>query len=844
MQLLRAFLIMMFLAPAAGEAAEPLGAPYLGKPIAQVINEFRAAGYSFAYSTNLVEEKMLVNVEPTSVEPLKVVNEILRPYGLTIRSESGVHLVVRRARSDVLKGNILLVVKAKRSDLPIASSQVISDPRLPSSSPLLPGIYEYSGVSPGTYNLDVKAFGYESVKRIVSVNPGETTVVSIGMDTVRPEIETIGVSASRYEIARDIASSRFSMDRRTIQDMPDLGEDPLRVAQRLPGAAASGASAQTHFRGGEPGEIGIILNGHWLLDPYHVRDFQSIFSTIDSRAIEGVEVYTGGFPVRFGDRMSGLILMETLESVQPRHTELGLSVFNSSLLTTGRTADQRWLFSARRGNLDLIIDPQYGEPSYYDVFGEFEYDLSADTTLSFNALFADDSVHVVLETEPAELEEVTSETRNSHFWVGLENRWSDALSSNTVFSAMSFSNLREGSLNDVEKLVAAVRDERDIKQYAFRQDFLWNRSEFHMVQWGWNMLYGDANYDYANEAEYFGLQALYEDQPEAVSNTHAAIHDGASYALYFSDRWKPTKATTIEWGLRWDDQTYTGLSDSQLSPRISLMHYASPRTELRFSWGRYHQSQGIQELQIEDGITNYWPAQSADHVIAGMRYLFQENYALRVEIFYKKMRKVRPRFENLYDPLGLIPEIQPDRVMLTPTSAKATGLEISIDRSTGPLTWWTSYTLAESIDRINGVDEKRSWDQTHAIQGGISWTNKKWNVSVATSVHSGWPSTALTLVEDGVDEDGEAVFVAIPGPRNVHRHKTFAALDFRISRKFNVRRGSLTAFLEVSNATNRNNECCLDYDFEEDPATGEDVFEKSLDYWMPLLPAIGVLWEF
>jgi hypothetical protein len=52
------------------------------------------------------------------------------------------------------------------------------------------------------------------------------------------------------------------------------------------------------------------------------------------------------------------------------------------------------------------------------------------------------------------------------------------------------------------------------------------------------------------------------------------------------------------------------------------------------------------------------------------------------------------------------------------------------------------------------------------------------------------------------------------------------------------------AFVEVSNLFNRSNECCLDWDFEEDADTGEDVFERGVDYWMPLLPAVGVLWQF
>ncbi len=115
---------------------------------------------------------------------------------------------------------------------------------------------------------------------------------------------------------------------------------------------------------------------------------------------------------------------------------------------------------------------------------------------------------------------------------------------------------------------------------------------------------------------------------------------------------------------------------------------------------------------------------------------------------------------------------------------------------------------------------------------------------MAASVHTGWPTTGLSLVQDGVDEDGEPEFVAIPGPRNALRHGTFASIDFRISRTWQLNRGSLMAFFEVSNVTARHNECCLDFDFEEDEATGEDVFEKSLDYWLGMMPAIGILWEF
>jgi hypothetical protein len=68
-------------------------------------------------------------------------------------------------------------------------------------------------------------------------------------------------------------------------------------------------------------------------------------------------------------------------------------------------------------------------------------------------------------------------------------------------------------------------------------------------------------------------------------------------------------------------------------------------------------------------------------------------------------------------------------------------------------------------------------------------------------------------------------------------------VDVRLSRKFDLRRGSLLAFVEISNVLNRKNECCLDWDIIEGPA-GEDALEHGLDHWMSILPAIGVLWEF
>lgn len=835
--LLIALLAVSFAAAAAVDEA----ATYKGRTVTSVIDEFRRDGFGFAYSTSLVSDSLLVTVEPTGTDELQIVKQILEPHKLTIRSEEGLWLIVAGEGREE-KGEVLLIVRDKRDYEPLEQPTVNGTPTLASPSILAPGIQQYSELEPGVYRIEVVASGFDPALRRVYVEPAKTTAITVLLEAERPEIEAITVSASRYEISRDVTTSKFFIDQRTIQNMPDIGEDPVRVVQRLPGTAASGLSARAHFRGGEEAETGIILNGQRLFDPFHIRDYNNIFSSIDARAIDGVEVFTGGFPARYGDRLSGFVLMDSLDSIQPRHTELGVSVFNTSVLSAGTFSggDSQWLFSARRSNLGLVLDEKkHGQPSYYDVFSQLAFDLTPDTRLSLNGLYADDAVIIILESDPAELEQAKSETQNSQFWVTLENQWSPVLRSTTVVSLNSFSNHRLGETNDVEKIVSVVDDRRDVDQYGFRQDWFWNQSDTHLVQWGFQAEHSEARYDYMSEAEFFGLAALYQDVDDTISRDLSAAPFGNSFAVYVSDRWKVAGNTIVELGLRWDDQTYTGLqSDSQISPRLSMMHAFSPDTEFRFSWGRYHQSQGIHELQIEDGITDYYPAQRADHIIAGVRHNIRDKYSLRLELFQKDMSPLRPRFENLFDPLALIPELQPDRARIAPSKGRARGVELSIDRTDGPLTWWASYTLSEVYDTVDGVEEPRSWDQRHSLIAGLNWNNDVWDFSLAGNIHSGWPTTSLSLVDapDPADDP-----IAIPGPRNADRLGTFASVDARISRRFRVGRGTITAFFEVANIFDRKNLCCRDYDLVDDT---DDELELSDDYWLPRLPAIGFLWEF
>ena len=69
------------------------------------------------------------------------------------------------------------------------------------------------------------------------------------------ELEPLAISASRYLL---FSNSQFFIDQRALQALPDLGEDPVRAAHRLPGTAAGGLSSRSHFRGGEHNETAMF----------------------------------------------------------------------------------------------------------------------------------------------------------------------------------------------------------------------------------------------------------------------------------------------------------------------------------------------------------------------------------------------------------------------------------------------------------------------------------------------------------------------------------------------------------------------------------------------------------
>ena len=683
----------------------------------------------------------------------------------------------------------------------------------------------------------------------VAVAPDGRLMVVRGETAAAPPIEApagpkalreIVVTASRYQFEYQAVPGARELTARQLELLPEIAEDPVRSVARLPGVARQDFSSKPSIRGGIPDETLVRFDGLRLYDPYHLKDFQSLFSTIDPGVVRELTVYTAGFPVAYGDRMSGVVDIAPVRAGGDFGGRVSASLFNVGAMAGGPLDGGRseWLAAARRGNLDLVldvVDPDLGSPAYTDAYARFAHRMNDWLSVSGNLLVSEDDLEVF---DRDQEEEAVAEYRDEYYWLDFELGSPDRTRARVQLAHGRLSSDRSGVADLPGVGSGSLADRRRFTIDTLVAEGWWSPRPGSRFEAGLEWRATDGRYDYADQAE-FELLFLFPGAPQEPTRERqlSVDADGHHYAAYVNWRLQATQALTADLGLRWDKETLSPRGSDDLSPRLGLLWQADARTRLRASWGRFVQAQGIDELAVADGDPDFYPGQHAEHWVASLEHQLVSGLELRIEAYRKQYGDLRPRYENLLNPLVVLPEIKPDRIRIDPVSARADGVEVSLDYQSGPLSGWLGYSWASVTDRITGRDVARSWDQSHYVSAGASYRGDSWDLSLAASWHSGWPTTSVELLTL------EPFPLVKTGSWNAARLGTYARIDFRVARHFALGADQrLTLFLDVSNLTNRRNDCCIEYQIEtEDPAPYLDVAPVES---LPTVPSIGFIWEF
>jgi outer membrane receptor protein involved in Fe transport len=717
----------------------------------------------------------------------------------------------------------LVIEREPRADAGVALAREVLAQHSLTLSPIAPNVYAVVAQS--------------TQDRATRLAPPSTVTTQ-----TQSALEEVVVQTSRYTLASPALGSHAFLTQEQVKSLPRLADETLRALERLPGAAGNGMSALASIRGGEPNETAIVLDGLRLYEPFHLKNFLSPVSLLDSRLIDTIDVYSGGYPAIYGDRMSAIVDARSVHPASPRYYELGLSVFHASGLASFAYDDERGhvLVSARRSNADLLAqlsESDFGKPEYLDGFARTDYAWNTATRASLSALFSRDSI-TALESEGRE--RARAKYENVYLWTTLEHDWSDTFSSRAIVSLTEVENERTGQIADPGRRTGRVSDVRRFDVFGLRLDSTLLTGAL-TQRFGIDIRRLTANYEYSSFVHYDADFPFPGSPPFDETRVFGPRPDGFEGGAFWDARFRLNEHFTAQAGLRLDTQTYDGTGDAeQWSPRVSLLYDLSDDTHLRASWGRFYQSQGINELQVEDGVDRFSPVQHADHFIVSVEHALEAGIDVRVEAYRKRYRDLRPRFENLLDPLVLLPELEFDRVAIDPEGARVDGFELLFTlRQHGPWSGWLGYAWSRARDRIEGRDVARSWDQRHALNLGIVWTSGPWAVTVADTSHTGWPTTRLTLVPQAAN----APPLVVAEPRNSSRLNDYNSLDFRVTRTFDLAHGVLDVWVEASNLASRRNECCRQYDVTRS-ASGQYELVTDTDHWLPLVPSAGVLWRY
>ena len=118
--------------------------------------------------------------------------------------------------------------------------------------------------------------------------------------------------------------------------------------------------------------------------PSHLFGFFSIFN---GDALKSIELYKGGFPARFGGRLSSVIKMDMKDGNKEEvHGKVGVGLISSSLLLEGpiNKGKTSYIVSGRRTYIDVLAAPFVATSGTDERGGYYFYDLNAKINHEFD----------------------------------------------------------------------------------------------------------------------------------------------------------------------------------------------------------------------------------------------------------------------------------------------------------------------------------------------------------------------------------------------------------------------------------------------------------------------------
>ena len=652
-------------------------------------------------------------------------------------------------------------------------------------------------------------------------------------------LEEVVVFASHYTFEREPDGEPNALDHRSIEQVAGTQNDALRAVRSAPGVAST-YSARPYIRGGTADDVLVRFDGIALTNSFHFREFQSLLSPFIPADVERIDIYSGGFPVRFGTRSAGVI------DVAPRTVAAGYdfradaSRLGVDLAGAGRTDrwPVEWLASVRRSpsetNVLQPLDANPSDPVFFDALARVRWIVNPDSSATVGWLLLNDNARA---RAGARDELARARSSNEYVWLAWDWAPTHALQSHSSLSYTQSQNNHFGSLDLTGLADGSLVENHDFSNLAARTEWVYAPNVAMLWNFGAECAAENAELHYRQHEVFTGLlMPSFVQQLDVNVRSNQAPH--ASTFGLFASAHRHWQAFEAELGIRLDGEDYRDFGTrTQFTPRINLRYDPGMDWHVYASWGEFSQAQRVDEFRSEENQTSPDAASRAMHTVVGVSHGPAGAIRWRAELYHAHWTSVSPYYDNSLGLVTLLPELQPDRIRIAPLGAESDGLELSARRAFGPnLSLWGTYSLSRAVDELASADVPRGWDQRHAVNFGVAWKNSETSASMLLGWHSGWPRTSLSAIAATASTPAYVLL----GPPNGMRWGNYLSVDLHLSQRIATLLGELSLWLEVANAINRSSDCCAELAPVAAPAT---LPTWSTDPWAGRSVNLGFSWR-
>lgn len=585
--------------------------------------------------------------------------------------------------------------------------------------------------------------GYEPHKVLLPLQ--QDTVIQVHLRNVL--LGEVIVSAERTEkIQESSRMGTFDIPLYQIKKMPAMmGEaDVIKVLQLLPGVhGGSEGSSGLYVRGGGPDQNLILLDGVPVYNASHLYGF---FSTFNADAINHVELVKGGFPARYGGRLSSVVDISMKEGNSNKfHGKLSLGLVASKMEVEGPIKKERTSFivSARRSNLNLLKSSLFNQSDVGIANNYFFYDLNAKINHKINDR---NRIYVSFYkgADKAGSETIASYSDINFNSISKSNSgiiWGNEISAfrwNHIFSKKLFANftttysrynfrvLNETS-NSTNSPATGIRESKSykydyrsgIRDYAasFDLDFIPNPR--HYFRFGLHAI---------KHLFTPGVLALTSDDEVTTGWSTSRNVYANELSAYAEDDWEITSRMKLNVGAHASTFLVDDTSYPSIQPRISARYLVTPAWSFKASYTTMQQNI---HLLTNAGIglpTDLWvPAtglvrpQTSKQGAIGFAYNLMDEYEISLEGYYKTMHNLI----EYKDGASYLSAAQDWQTKIETGSGESYGAELFLQKKLGKVNGWLGYTLAWNNRQFPNLNQGRTfpyrYDRRHDAKIAISY---------------------------------------------------------------------------------------------------------------------------